>query len=85
MAARNGNREPKRFEDALERLEHIVKELERGDLTLDDSLARFKEGLDLSRACQQQLKAAEDQVKQLLESADGSVTLQPLGEETSGE
>lgn len=54
------------FEKKLERLEEIVTKMESGDLTLDDSLKFFEEGVKLSRECNQQLVQAEQKVKILL-------------------
>ncbi len=60
------------FEKKLKRLEDIVEKMESGDLSLDDSLKLFEEGVKLSRDCQSQLTAAEDKVKVLLSvDADG--------------
>lgn len=54
------------FEKKLGRLEEIVKKMESGDLSLDDSLKFFEEGVKLSRECHQQLGEAEQKVKLLL-------------------
>jgi exodeoxyribonuclease VII small subunit len=54
------------FEKKLKRLEDIVEKMESGDLSLDDSLKLFEEGVKLSRDCQSQLGAAEEKVKVLL-------------------
>ena len=56
---------PQHFEAALGQLEALVAELERGDLPLEASLLAYRKGVDLVRACQQQLAAAEQQVKVL--------------------
>lgn len=56
------------FEEKLERLNHIVKQLEAGDaLTLDASLTLFEEGITLVRGCQQLLETAELRVQNVLE------------------
>ena len=54
------------FEKKLKRLEDIVEKMESGDLSLDDSLKLFEEGVKISRDCQGQLTAAEEKVKVLL-------------------
>lgn len=54
------------FEKKLQRLEEIVTKMETGDLSLDDSLKFFEEGVKLSRECNQQLSQAEQKVKLLL-------------------
>jgi exodeoxyribonuclease VII small subunit len=55
------------FEDAIAELTQIVQTLERGQPTLDESLARFERGVELLRQCRQQLDAAECRVKELVE------------------
>lgn len=61
------------FEKKLGRLEEIVKKMETGDLSLEDSLKMFEEGVRLSRECNSQLLAAEQKVKVLLSvDADGN-------------
>lgn len=54
------------FEKKLTRLEDIVTKMESGDMTLEDSLKFFEEGVKLSRECNQQLAQAEQKVKMLL-------------------
>ncbi len=56
---------PKDFETALRELERLVRDMEQGDLTLEQSLAAYKRGMELSAYCQQTLEAAEQQVKVL--------------------
>ncbi|TNF80500.1 MAG: exodeoxyribonuclease VII small subunit [Gammaproteobacteria bacterium] len=58
------------FETALEELESLVKKMETGELSLEDSLAAFERGVKLTRHCQSSLKAAELKVKVLTESGD---------------
>lgn len=54
------------FEKKLSRLEEIVHAMEEGDLSLDESLKLFEEGVKLSRKCHEQLDQAEQKVKLLL-------------------
>jgi len=54
------------FEQALEELENIVVEMERGDISLEQSLQKFERGISLVRASQQQLANAEQKVSVLL-------------------
>ena len=61
------------FETSLEKLEKLVEQMEDGDLTLEDSLKNFEEGIRLTRECQQALAAAEQKVKLLIEE-NGQVT-----------
>jgi exodeoxyribonuclease VII small subunit len=65
------------FETALSELEALVEKMERGDLSLDESLRQFERGVQLTRSCQQALKEAEQKVQVLLEK-DGQITLEPF-------
>jgi exodeoxyribonuclease VII small subunit len=60
-----GNGPSPKFEQALERLEAIVQELEGGRLTLEESLARYEEGMKLSRGLSQTLDEAEKRIERL--------------------
>lgn len=55
------------FEASLTKLESLVEQMESGDLSLDDSLKLFEEGIKLTRECQQALASAEQKVSLLLE------------------
>ncbi len=55
------------FEQSLEKLEKLVEQMEEGDLTLEESLKTFEEGIRLTRECQQALSSAEQKVKLLIE------------------
>jgi len=69
------------FEQAIERLEEIVAELDRGDLALEEALKLFQEGTALRETCERKLADAEATVEQLLErgSADAGVRTEPQG------
>jgi len=56
------------FEKALERLEEIVRKMETGDMTLDESLKAFEEGMHLSRFCSKKLDDAERKVEVLIKT-----------------
>jgi exodeoxyribonuclease VII small subunit len=58
------------FEKALAELEKLVQNLEEGDLSLDESLAGFKQGVELTRQCQSVLDNAQQTVEQLLDAED---------------
>jgi exodeoxyribonuclease VII small subunit len=66
------------FEESLKKLETIVDQLEKGDLSLEDSLKLFEEGIDLSTACKQELDAAEGKVEMLIKKRDGSLKPTPF-------
>jgi exodeoxyribonuclease VII small subunit len=55
------------FEESLARLESLVERMETGDLSLEESLKTFEDGIKLTRECQQALKSAEQKVKLLIE------------------
>lgn len=60
------------FEQALAELESLVQKLESGDLSLDESLAEFKKGVELTRHCQSVLDQAQQTVEQLMNVEDES-------------
>ena len=59
------------FEQQLSQLEILVSEMEKGDMSLEDSLKAFEQGIKITRECQQALKAAEQKVAILTRNADG--------------
>ncbi|TET51960.1 MAG: exodeoxyribonuclease VII small subunit [Deltaproteobacteria bacterium] len=61
----------KQFEDAMKELEDIVKRLESGDLSLEESLKIFEEGIALSRYCFKKLEEAEKRVSILIKDEEG--------------
>ncbi len=67
-----------KFEDALSKLEKIVADLESGDLTLDDSLARYEEGVNALKKCYEVLRDAEKRVEMLLKGDDGTLKTVPF-------
>lgn len=67
-----------KFEAALERLEEIVGRMESGDLTLDESLAMFEEGVRLAKHCTGKLDAAERRIEILLKGEDGVTGTAPF-------
>jgi len=60
-----------KFEEALEKLEELVRKMESGDLTLDESLKAFEEGIRLSRLCAQKIDEAERRVETLIKTQEG--------------
>jgi exodeoxyribonuclease VII small subunit len=66
------------FEDHLEALEKLVEELETGDLTLDDALKRFEDGVKRLKACRELLTRAEERVKVLVRDAEGGIREEPF-------
>ncbi|HHW78425.1 MAG TPA: exodeoxyribonuclease VII small subunit [Xanthomonadaceae bacterium] len=70
---------PLPFEAALAELESLVGQLEQGELTLEDALQRFEQGIALVRTCQAALQRAEQKVAQLVER-DGELETLPFSE-----
>jgi exodeoxyribonuclease VII small subunit len=66
------------FETSLQELERIVRRLEEGDSSLEDSLKLFEEGVRLSRECQERLNQAERRIEVLLKDENGNPTLQTI-------
>lgn len=71
----------KSFEESMVRLDIIVKQLEKGDAPLDESLALFEEGTALIRTCNKMLEAAEQKVVRLKKGPDGEPVELPFEEE----
>ena len=66
-----------KFEECLQRLEKIVEELEKGEVSLEKSLTLFEEGMQLSSACRKELDEAEGKVEILLKQ-DGRLQAEPF-------
>ena len=62
------------FEQQISELENIVRALEGGSVSLDESLALFEKGIKLTKGCQKMLDEAEKKVSILIDSADGEMT-----------
>jgi exodeoxyribonuclease VII small subunit len=60
------------FEDDLKKLESVVEKLERGELTLDQSVKLFEEGMKLSNACKEELDKAEGRIQVLVQGRRGA-------------
>lgn len=73
-----------KFEEALRKLEDILRKMENGDMTLEESLKAFEEGIKLSRICSERLDEAERKVEILLKE-DEKISAKPFtGEECEG-
>ena len=75
----------KTFESSLGDLESIVTQLEEGDLSLEESLKLFEDGVKLSRECQERLDQAERRIEVLLKDKNGNPTLQAIERENPEE
>ena len=61
------------FERQLKELEAVVEKLERGDITLEESVKLFEEGVKLSEACKKELDGAEGKIQVLMDKRSGAV------------
>ena len=69
---------PLKFETAVEKLETLVRKLESGDLTLEESLKSFEEGIGLARVCEKLLNEAKGKVEQLIKKEEGEWKKVPI-------
>jgi exodeoxyribonuclease VII small subunit len=69
------------FEKQLTALETVVERLERGDLSLEESVRLFEEGVKLSDACKKELEAAEGKIQLLVEQRNGTMKVTDLDPE----
>lgn len=68
----------KKFEQAIAELEEIVGKLEKGELTLDESIEYFQKGVELSKYCSKRLDEAERKIALLVEKENGEITEVPF-------
>ena len=71
----------KTFEEKMQRLEEIVRAMERGDVALEESLKLFQEGTELVRACGKLLEDAKLQVSKITAGTDGEPVEEPFDEQ----
>ena len=69
------------FEENMQRLEQIVRAMERGDVALEESLKLFQEGTDLVRICGKLLDDAQLQIEKVVKGADGNPTFEEFKDE----
>ena len=77
------NKESKTFEENLQRLEQIVRAMERGEAPLEESLKLFQEGTELVWVCGKLLDDAQLQVNKVLTGADGTPVLEDFADEAN--
>jgi exodeoxyribonuclease VII small subunit len=75
MASKQPKEPEQTFETAVERLEHIVEEMESDRLPLEELLVRYEEGTKLVKACQEKLDAAEKRIEIITRNASGKPQL----------
>ena len=78
------DQEKKKFEEALEDLEKVVERLESGELSLEESLAAFEQGVRLVKHCNQKLTEVEKKIELLVKDKEGKLQLKSM-EQTAGE
>lgn len=71
------------FEQSLEQLEKIVSDLESGDLSLEESIKKFEEGMKLSKTCSQILDETEKKIVMLIKEHDGRIVEKPFTDDES--
>ncbi len=69
------------FEEALEQLEEIVRQLEGGQGKLDQAIDRYERGAALKRHCEAKLKEAQAKIDKIVQAADGSLRVEPADSE----
>lgn len=67
-----GKKAELKFEDAVKRLEEIAESMEKNDLSLEDSIKLFQEGVELAAICNKKLDEAERKINVLVKGTDGS-------------
>ena len=78
------DQEKKKFEEAVEELERVVDRLESGELSLEESLAAFEDGVKLVKFCNEKLNEVEKKIELLVKDKEGKLQLKSL-ERTAGE
>ncbi|MCL6535209.1 MAG: exodeoxyribonuclease VII small subunit [Armatimonadetes bacterium] len=76
----NAQNEPMTFEQAMTRLETIVRTLESGELPLDETVRLYEEGQRLRLYCEQYLADAEQRITAIRQASDGSVIVEPCND-----
>ena len=75
------NRKNMTFEESMQRLEQIVRAMERGEVPLEESLRLFQEGTQLVAACEKLREKAQLQVKKVVTAPDGSPVLEEFADD----
>lgn len=75
------NRKNMTFEESMQRLEQIVRAMERGEVPLEESLRLFQEGTQLVATCEKLLENAQLQVKKVVTAPDGSPVLEEFADD----
>ncbi|HNQ91978.1 MAG TPA: exodeoxyribonuclease VII small subunit [Alphaproteobacteria bacterium] len=81
MTAKNAAVEKLSFESALEELDTIVRNLETGKISLEDSIEAYERGVALKNHCESKLRDARMKIEKIMVAPDGSLKTAPLDEE----
>ncbi len=68
------------FESALKNLEEIVLKMEEGEISLDQSLQKFEEGIELVKYCEKSLQEADGRIEKLMKDSEGKTKKVPFEE-----
>ncbi len=72
------NKKKLTFEEALRQLETIAEQIEQGQIGLEESIAKYEEGMAMVQHCRQILNTAEQRIQQIQAGADGSLSVTPF-------
>ncbi len=72
------SKKEEKFEALLEKLQGLVRELESGETSLEDSIKKFEEGVALAKSCQERLNQAEQKIEILLKSDSSQISTAPF-------
>jgi len=78
-------KKPMKFEEAFSRLEKVIEELEAGELTLDETLKKYEEGMAMLRICREILQKAEKKIEVLTRDEEGKLRASPADIEGTSE
>mgnify|MGYP002713169971 CR=1 FL=1 len=67
------------FENTLQQLEQLVERMESGDISLEESLKAFEQGIKLTRECQTMLEQAEQKIQMLIQD-NGQINVEPFSQ-----
>lgn len=74
-----------KFDESLQRLEDIVREMEGEELPLEESLAKYRQGIELAQSCLKKLEAAEKKIEVLQKTAGGKLKTKPFSDDEEEE
>lgn len=78
------NKSSFKYEEAISRLDEITQKLEKGELTLEEALTLFEEGIKLTKICSKILDEAEGKIEILIQDIDGDITIEDFDEFNGG-